>query len=179
MTQAQRGEAQALLASVGARIVDKSGWLWWLVGWLLRVSTLGRLRHFDHYVTTIGPIIAVPPGYPRDQAFFLYLLHHEVEHVRQFKRFGFGSAWLGVLPMAIVYLLLPLPMGLAWGRYRLERGAMLAELRAMMRHNEDTRTLKARVTSMARQLSGPDYAWAWPSQRRIRRDLLGAIGVKA
>lgn len=177
MTRGQQTELAQLIADSGARLVTKRGWFWSALGWLIQVVTLGRMVHFRHYITTIGNVIAIPADYPRDSVWFLYLLHHEVKHVEQFRRFGLGSHWLGVLPMAIVYLLLPLPMGLAWGRYRLEFAAMVAELKAMQNHDEDERAVLARATAMARQLTDASYAWAWFGPNKIRKRLLGAVGV--
>ena len=42
--------------------------------------------------------------------------------------------WLGVAPMGIVYLLLPLPVFFAWGRWVLEREAYLAGMLHLRKH---------------------------------------------
>lgn len=72
-------------------------------------------------------------------------LAHELIHVRQ---------WLDLGPLLwIVYLLgVPLPLGLAWGRYCIEREAYSYEIR----HHG------ASPEACARAVSSSLYGWAWP-----------------
>src|SRR5262249_36756926 len=81
----------------------------------LRILTLGGQKSYlTHYVTTLGHTIYVPDDFdawPPGRAW--EVLRHEAVHVRQFERYG----WLA---MVLVYGLLPLPLGLAYGRARLE-----------------------------------------------------------
>lgn len=103
--------------------------------------------------TTIGPIVGVGSDWD------LYLpeqrdtiLAHERVHLRQQRTMGLGlGVWAGLVPWALVWLLLPLPAGLAWGRYALERAAYLETLRRAPEQLEDV------VSS----LSGSAYAWCW------------------
>src|SRR5687767_5907402 len=81
---------------------------------LLCVATLGgQTRYLQDYVTTLGQTIYVTPDWDaRSLADRYATLRHERVHMQQFRRYGF-------VPMAIAYLLLPLPLGLAWCRMRL------------------------------------------------------------
>lgn len=109
---------------------------------------------------TIGPVITVPPQWPTySPALQCVHLAHEMAHVRQYQRCGLGSAWLGVPLFLLLYLLAPLPLGLAWWRYRWEREAFAAE--------QDARKalglpLRQNVEAL---LHGRAYGWAWPKWR--------------
>ena len=73
-------------------------------------------------------------------------------------------------PMALAYLLVPLPLGLAWCRARLEWEAY-AEGLAVARelfgeaHVRDP-GLRAHVVG---QFVGPAYGWMWPFRRTVER----------
>lgn len=153
------------------RLVEKRGWFWKLISFLIIVFTLGKVRCFNQfYVTTVGPIIAVPEGWKNkvdDQMGYL-VLYHERVHMRQFKRFGFGSPWLGILPMGLAYLLLPLPFGLAWCRYAFEREAYLAQ--ACIAAEMYGKSIGYQYVEHAvEQLTGASYGWSWPFPRAVRK----------
>lgn len=125
-----------------------------LIGVLLRA--LGNER-FPYRWTTIGRTIYYPkdvrhpPAHPR-------AVEHEFVHVRQWERWG-PLLWVS-------YLLLPLPIGLAWCRWRWEREAYLVELAA---HDNKSAALDRIVQAL---WSG--YAWPWPRswmRRWFRRQL--------
>src|SRR5205823_1232628 len=110
---------EAELEREGIRLRDKeSSWHQHAADRLLWVLTLGaQSRYLDAYATTIGRTIWLPRNWAaRPPAERAETLLHELVHVRQFRRFG-------LVPMAVAYLLLPLPMGLSWCRMRLEREA--------------------------------------------------------
>jgi hypothetical protein len=127
--------------------------------------TLGRMRRFlDGYQTTIGQTIYVTPDW--DERPFedrVITLRHELVHLRQFQTLTFPG-------MALVYLLLPLPMGLAYGRARLEWEAYRETIRAVaeIRGRDAARApaLRARIVS---QFTGPSYGWMWPFRRQVER----------
>lgn len=133
---------------------------WGLVG-----VTLGRQREFlTSYYTVIGNTLYVPDSWDRladvDRAI---LLRHERVHLRQRSRYGsFG--------MAILYLFPFFPIGLAYGRARLEWEAYRETLRA-------TAELKglavARHPALREQIVerfvGPAYAWMWPFRKTVER----------
>src|ERR1700756_2660718 len=99
----------ALLADAeahGVRLISKDRvWHQRAIAVLLRIVTFGAQNvYLDAYVTTIGRSIYVTPDWARRSATDRYVtLRHEMVHVYQFERYG-------VVPMAIAYLLLPLPM---------------------------------------------------------------------
>src|SRR5262249_12017322 len=93
---------------------------------LLWALTFGGQRTYrTDYVATLGHTIYVPADFDRwEPAHALSVLRHELVHVAQFERWGF-------LGMVLLYGLLPLPLGLAYGRARLEWEAYRETLRAV------------------------------------------------
>ena len=72
-----------------------------------------------------------------------------------------ACAVIGIPLMLLVWLLLPLPMGLAYGRWCLERSAYLAGYRVRIEQGIPPGTLVAAVT---RQLGARPYGWTWPAR---------------
>jgi hypothetical protein len=156
----------ARLAQQGVRVLRKRecrSQRW--IDRALRVVTFGAMRtYMSEYVTTIGTTIylpdrweQVPPGRRWET------LEHELVHVRQFERYG-------LLGMAVRYLLLPAPMGLAWCRARLEWEAYAVTLRcvAELEGIEAARSA-ALHDEIVRRFTGPDYGYMWPFEATIRR----------
>jgi hypothetical protein len=154
----------ALLAREGVRVLPKSSaWHQRAAHRLLQLATLGaQSRYLDSYATTIGSTVWVPDDWqrraPHERA---ETLLHELVHVRQFRRFGF-------LPMAVAYLLLPLPVGLAWCRMRLEREAYETTIRLAFERGgrAATSAMRARVVE---QFTSGAYGWMWPFPRAVGR----------
>jgi hypothetical protein len=111
--------------------------------WALR--PLGNRVFMARYWTTIGSTIYYP-ACVADPLAHAVVLEHELVHVRQWRRWGV-LMWLS-------YLLLPLPIGLCWFRFRWEREAYLVELaHATDREREITRIVDALWFG---------YAFPWP-----------------
>jgi hypothetical protein len=186
------------------KIVEKRGWFWNLLHYVVMVVTLGGNRKFrSQYVTTLGPWIAVPAG----SKIAPHTLAHELVHVRQFKWSAAGlpvlaalvfwltvgwpagvaaliavsiltlitaalspraTAALGIPTMFILYVLLPLPIGLAYFRYLFERAAYLEGIRASrVLYKLSTDGELSRVNSAVLQLTGPMYGWTWPFEKQV------------
>ena len=148
----------------GVRVVGKAtSWHQRAIDRLLRVATLGRMdRYLSGYVTTIGRMIYVPDDWASwDLQERVDVLRHELVHVEQFARYG-------LLPMAIAYLLVPFPVGIAWCRMRLEREAYEETLRAA--HERGGRAgAEGKRAELRRRFIGPDYLWMWPFPAAIDR----------
>lgn len=150
-----------------ARVVVKEGWFWHLLGYLLHGVTFGAMSHrtfMERYATTVGPLQAYPRGWPRLRD---SMIVHESRHTKQARWHGLWThPWVGLPLFAISYLLLPLPAGLAWLRYKFELDADRAGFSYAVRNRQDHgRSLQAllkRAHQRADQLSGPQYGWAWP-----------------
>ena len=129
----------------------------------LKCVTLGgQSRYLSHYHTVIGDTLYVPPGWADMPAVDkIITLRHERVHLRQRRRYTLPG-------MALVYLWWPLPLGLSWGRARLEWEAYEETLRATLELKGPAAlrapTLRTRVVS---QFVGPSYGWMWPFRRQI------------
>lgn len=131
----------------------------------LVVLTLGRMRSYlDAYQTTIGSTVYVTRDWDeRDPDERYVTLRHEAVHLRQFRRFTLPG-------MALLYLLLPLPMGLAWCRAQLEKEAYAETLRAAAEvwGAELPRRAEYR-RRVIDQFTGAAYGWMWPYRAALER----------
>ena len=131
----------------------------------LRAVTLGRMRaYLDGYQTTLGRSVYVTDDWPALPAVQRWAtLRHEAVHLRQFRRFGFVG-------MAILYLLVPLPVGLAYCRMRLEREAYEETLRALHEALGEAAVRDDELrSSVIRQFTSAAYGWMWPFPRALGR----------
>ena len=148
----------------GVQLVQKrSAWLQRVIDRVLRLLTLGKMdRYLSTYVTTIGRKIYVPDGWeswPLESR--VEILRHELVHVAQF-------ACYGLVPMAVAYVLFPLPAGLAWCRMRLEREAYEETLRAAYERGGRP-ACEALRPEITRRFVGPDSLFMWPFRRDTAR----------
>ena len=114
-----------------------------LYGVLLR--GVGNGEFMSAYWTTIGRTIYYPAGVT-DPLAHLEVLEHELVHVRQWERW-----WL---LFSVSYLLLPVPVLLAWCRWFWEREAYLVQIREAPDKAEEIERCVQRIWS--------GYAWPWP-----------------
>ncbi len=150
----------------GFRIVYKrSSRLSKLIDVLLKLVTLGgQDRFLTRYHTVIGDTLYVPDSWDQmTDVERVILLRHERVHLRQRRRYTF-------LGMACIYLLPLFPLGLAYGRARLEWEAYTETLRATaeLRGLEAARSSALREHIVGRFL-GPDYGWMWPFRGAVER----------
>ncbi len=132
------------------------------IGAVLFAITLGGQRHYlTRYHTVLFGKLYVPDVWERmDDEERYILLRHERVHLRQRRRMG--DVW-----MAFVYLLPFFPLGLAWGRARIEWEAYVETIRATaeVRSLDAARALEPEIL---RRFVGPDYGWMWPFPRAVR-----------
>ncbi len=147
------------------RIVPKHGHrLSQVIDVLLKVLTFGGQRSYlTRYHTVIGNTLYVPPTW--DQMSDLdrvILLRHERIHLRQRRRYGFPL-------MTFLYLIPFFPLGLAYGRARIEWEAYEETLRATaeLLGVEAARSPSLRSHIVAR-FTGPDYGWMWPFESHVQ-----------
>ncbi|HXK16711.1 MAG TPA: hypothetical protein VNG33_02820 [Polyangiaceae bacterium] len=124
----------------------------------LRIVTLGGQRHYlTRYHTVIGDTLYVPETWDKlADLERVILLRHERVHLRQRRRYG------GPL-MTFLYLVPFLPLGLAYGRARIEWEAYAETLRATaeLRGQGALQSQELRAQIVGRFV-GPDYGWMWP-----------------
>jgi hypothetical protein len=133
------------------------------IGRLLAVVTLGGQRHYmTRYHTVLFGKLYVPDAWDAmdDRARYV-LLRHERVHLRQRRR-------MGDVVMAVVYLVPIFPLGLAWGRARIEWEAYVETIvaTAEVYGIDAARRLEDEIV---RRYAGPDYGWMWPFPSTIRR----------
>lgn len=133
--------------------------------------TLGGQRHFlQGYYTVIGDTLYVPNSWDAlGAADRVILLRHERVHLRQRRRYG-------TVGMTLLYLLPFLPLGLAYGRARIEWEAYTETLRAtaelLGRKALHDPELRERIVQ---RFVGPDYGWMWPFRRSVERWYSAAV----
>jgi hypothetical protein len=125
--------------------------------------TFGQMREYlSGYHTTMGQRIYVTSDWDDlcDDTRYVTLRHERI-HLRQFRRYS--------LPlMALLYVFLPLPMGLAYFRSRFEKQAYAETIRASaevwgLDHVRD----QSFRDGILRQFTGPSYGWMWPFRRNL------------
>ncbi len=142
-----------------------------LIDWFLRILTFGRQSRFlAEYHTVIGYTLYVAPTWEvlSDVERFV-LLRHERVHLRQCRRFGLWG-------LALLYLIPFFPVGLAYGRARLEWEAYSETIRAQfeIRGIPTLRDPNLRE-HIVRRFVGPDYAWMWPFRGAVEKWYDGLI----
>lgn len=131
----------------------------------LRILTLGAQNRFlSHYHTVIGHTLFVPALWSAmSDVDRLVVLRHERIHLVQRRRYGFAL-------FAFLYLIPILPLGLAYGRARLEWEAYRETLRATLELKGASHlTDDALRSDLIRRFTGPAYAWMWPFPRAVGR----------
>jgi hypothetical protein len=146
------------------RIVDKrTDALSHLIHWLLVALTFGGQREFlSHYHTVLGNTLYVPASWPEaTDVDRVILLRHERVHLRQRRRYGFVG-------LSFLYLIPFFPIGLAYGRARLEWEAYVETIRATaeLRGLAAARSPELRARIVSRFVGGA-YGWMWPFPRQI------------
>jgi hypothetical protein len=125
---------------------------------LLRVLTLGaQHQYLSHYHTVLGNTLYVPDKWEStpevDQ---VITLRHERVHLRQRRRYG------DVL-MAFLYVVPFLPLGLAYGRARIEWEAYSESIRATAElQGYEAAASPALRAHIVRQFVSGAYGWMWP-----------------
>ena len=136
-----------------------------LIDLALRLLTFGRQnRYLSHYHTQLGKTLYLPEHWKQmsdvDRAI---LLRHEAVHLRQGARYGF-------IGMAFLYLIPIFPLGLAWGRARIEWEAYRETLiaTAELRSLEEACSLELE-SMIIQRFCGADYGWMWPFPKQVRK----------
>jgi hypothetical protein len=132
---------------------------------ILVVVTFGQMTSYlDSFQTTIGQSIYVTPDWDELPADHRYCtLRHEAVHLRQFRKWTLPG-------MALFYVFLPLPMGLAWFRAYFEREAYAESVRAAYELHGRAHVESPRFRgAIVEQFLSPSYGWMWPFRRSIER----------
>ena len=157
-------------ANPSVKIVTKKEYrkLWKILDRLVRICTLGKNKTFlTAFTTTMGDIIAFPETWELDKVNDndIITLKHELKHVAQYKKLGFGSVWFGFVLFTLLYLLIPFPIGLAWFRYKFERDAYATAWDTVREYRLNG---KPNLDFYVECLTGSSYGWAWPFKKSVR-----------
>ncbi len=148
------------------RLVRKNeSWFQRAIHYALIGVTFGQMRgYLERYQTTIRRTIYVTPDWDSRPALSRYVvLCHELIHLRQFRKFTLPG-------MALLYVLLPLPMGLAYFRARFEKQAYAETIRATIEvFGPDAVSDKDFRDNILAQFTGPTYGWMWPFRGHLER----------
>lgn len=135
----------------------------------LKMLTLGgQDKYMSHYHTVLWGTLWVPTSWKEssDEARYV-LLRHERVHLQQRRRYG------DVL-MTFLYLLPFFPLGLAYGRARIEWEAYEETIRATYEVYGEA-AARALEDEIVQRFVGPDYGWMWPFPRSVRRWFASAM----
>jgi len=150
----------------GFRLVSKrESPLSLLLDVLLRLVTLGAQSQFlTHYHTVLGYRLYTPDSWATAaEVDRVIVLRHERVHLRQRRRYGFFL-------MAFLYLIPFFPLGLAYGRARIEWEAYEETLRATAElcglERARSRELRAGIVG---RFTGGAYGWMWPFRSQVER----------
>ena len=127
--------------------------------------TFGKMTSYmDSYVTTLGQRVYVHSDWDsRCEISRCIVLRHERIHMRQFRRFTFPG-------MALLYIFLPLPAGLAYFRARFELEAYAESIRASAEfYGADYVRDPFYRNDILEQFTGPSYGWMWPFRSYLER----------
>jgi hypothetical protein len=124
----------------------------------------GMTSYLDGYQTTIGRTVYVTSDWDDWDPDRRYVtLRHEAVHLRQFRK-------LTLPVMAVLYVLLPLPLGLAWFRAHFEKEAYAESIRAAAEvWGRDYPRRGDYRSHVIAQFTGPSYGWMWPFRAGLER----------
>ena len=129
----------------------------------LRLITLGAQRQYlTRYHTVLGYTLFLPKSWATtDEVDRVVILSHERIHLLQRQK-------LGMIVFAFLYLVPWLPLGLAYGRARLEWAAYRETLRATaeLRGLDAARSRSLKREVVNRFLDG-SYGWMWPFRKQV------------
>ncbi len=129
----------------------------------LKLVTAGGMRtYLTQYHTVLFGKLWVPDSWETLGDVDRYiLLRHERVHLRQRKK-------MGDLTMGFVYLVPFFPIGLAYGRARIEWEAYTETIRATaeVRGLPSAKLLRKYIVD---RFVGPDYGWMWPFRGVVER----------
>lgn len=133
------------------------------IGQFLLIVTFGGMHTYvSHYHTVLFGKLWVPDAWDRMRDVDRYiLLRHERIHLRQ-------RARMGDFLMGVYYLFVFFPLGLAYGRARIEWEAYEETLRATTEELglEEAKRLRSWLVE---RFVGPDYGWMWPFRNQVER----------
>ncbi|AKF06687.1 hypothetical protein [Sandaracinus amylolyticus] len=150
----------------GLRVISKRGHTMSIViDRLLKIVTLGgQSAYLTRYTTVLGRTIYTPTEWEqRDPRERYVTMRHEAVHLRQSRRYG-------MLLMSVLYALPFFPLGLAYGRARIEWEAYAETFRAVAEVWGPARARSPEMRAhVLKQFTSPAYGWMWPFPKQVNR----------
>lgn len=146
-------------------VLKQDSWLMRAISAFLLAVTFGKQHAFmTDFITTIGYTVYVPSTWPSmPQVAQMVILRHERVHMRQRAKYSMAL-------FTLLYVLLPLPGGLAYFRAKFEKEAYAETLRAIADLYEDgLQQIQSEAcrADMVSNFTGPSYFWMWPFKKDI------------
>lgn len=168
----RREEYQKLASSIdpAARLcVKEESWIMIVASWALFLITFGKFKRetfMQGFGTTLGPW----EYYSRTMTTLARrFIAHESYHVRQFRKLGLWIHPIAGIPANIlVYGLLPLPVFLAYGRYKIEMNAERFALKYMLEDGATPQQVIDRAVRFAEMITSYRYLWCWPRSWAVK-----------
>lgn len=148
----------------GFKLVQKTdSRLMKIISTLLTVISFGQNRTFmTGYITTLGVTIYTPSSWDTlPDLVKAVVVRHERIHMRQEKRYP-------RFIYQIIYLLLPFPVGLAYGRAKLEMEAYAEGMLAKAEYDGLNSIKSAKYKEwIVSQFTTAKYIWMWPFPKMV------------
>jgi hypothetical protein len=163
----QEMETFAKTYEKSARVILKDdSWFMKVVAVLVWVF---NRRFMSAYLTTIANRIYVPKRYIGLNV--QRVLVHETEgHVRQARWCGLGiHPMVGIVPYAILYLLVPFFIFFAYFRFRFELNAELKACQYDLLNGNSAVYLRGRLAKFVTKITGADYLFSWVRPWALKR----------
>jgi len=148
------------------KIVKKSDSLFMkIIYYLLLIITFGTQKVFmKSYTTTIGNTVYVSSNWERYSVFSkVSLLRHERVHMRQAKKYG-------MFLYSFLYLMFPLPVGLAYYRAKFEKEAYEETISCAYAEGGEAYVKRVLFREyIVGQFTTGKYLWMWPFRKSVEK----------
>lgn len=153
------------------KLVTKDNFVSRAIAWLLFVLSFGKFkreRFLVNFATTLGNYIFIPKEWSVRSVEIL--MPHEARHVKQFRWLGLCIHPLVGLPLAaVVFLLLPLPFLLAFGRFYMELDADVAKWKYLIKSNIwGPENIRLHAARRGKSVASVNYFWTLPETWAVK-----------
>jgi len=134
-----------------------------LIDICLKILTFGQMNKFmTGFITTIGAKVYVHDSWQDSSlASKSEIIRHERIHMRQAKKYG-------RFLFSFLYLLFPLPGGLAYFRKKFEQEAYEESIRAIYQYHGEKAASSSQVKEFVlSQFTSANYFWMWPFRKNL------------
>jgi hypothetical protein len=134
-----------------------------LIDVFLKMITFGQMKTFmTSFITTLGANVYVTEKWEFTRLVDkVEVLRHERIHMRQAKKYG-------RFLFSFLYLLFPLPVGLAYFRKKFEQEAYEESIRAIYQYHGEKAASSLQVKEfIISQFTTANYFWMWPFKKSV------------